>query len=335
MLQTMRDGLGRRSLIAGVAALCAAAVLLGVSASRTHAAVEVGETTPPGAEPVACLQDTNLVQEGSTDPSFEVPVGGGVITEWRHLGAALGARGGGLPGSARLLLWRPEVDTSYTLAGRSAIEAFGLGLNTFETRIPVAGGELLGLRSVTDIGICGSTGQPPAEVVFLTQVGTDLEPGQTEDLPESEAATRLNVAATLEPDADADGYGDESQDVEVTVGLRNKLKPKKKGFPVKVSCGGTECDAEIKGKASAKTSGGSSAAASKRITYKLKPKTISVGAGETLKTKVKLRKSKKSTKKLAKLLKKSSKGSKLKLTVSAENSIGSSDKAKDKAKLKG
>ena len=71
--------------------------------------------------------------------------------------------------------------------------------------------------------------------------------------------------------------------------------------------------------------------------FKLKTKTVPVGAGETTKTKLKLRKNKKKQKQLKKLLRSDSarKGSKLKLTVSASNELGSSDKLKDRAKLKG
>ena len=72
----------------------------------------------------------------------------------------------------------------------------------------------------------------------------------------------------------------------------------------------------------------------KKQSFKLKPKTLSIAADETKKTKLKLKQSKSSTKKLGRLLKNTRKGSKLKLTVSATNSLGAVDKLKVKTKLK-
>ena len=260
-----------------------------------------------------------------------VPAGGGVLTSWRHQGATG-------TGTGRLQVWTLDGGTIYTLAGRSDVETLAAGtLNEHGTRIPVSGGEILGLRTAgTDIG-CVSDLIFAAQDVASTdgQNTADPAPGEPRDMSGlTQTSVRVNVAATLEPDADGDGFGDESQDVELEVTLKNKLRPKRSGFPVKVSCGDSECEGTIKGKAIAKQKGGSSATVAKKQSFKLKPKTLSIAADETKKTKLKLKKSKSSTKQLGRLLRNTRKGSKLKLTVTATNTLGASDKVKSKAKLK-
>ncbi|MGI9557557.1 MAG: hypothetical protein ACR2N5_06420 [Solirubrobacterales bacterium] len=328
-----------RTVVAGAAALVLAALVLGWSASRSHGAVELGQVASVAGTNEACQIGFNLVQDSTTGPAYTVPTGGGVITSWSHEGIGVFTRGvgGEPPGSGRLLVWELIAGAEHRLVGGSAVQQFSVGLNTFDVRVPVDGGELLGLRTSAGAVGCVHTSHLPGDAASGEGEGaTDPQPGDVRFLDDvTQAMTRVNVAATLEPDADGDGYGDESQDVEIELRLKNRLKAKKKGFPVKVSCGGTDCEAKLKGTAIAKTKGGSSATAAKKTKFKVKTTKVSIDSGATKKTKLKMKKHKKSQRKLTKLLKGSSKGSKLKLTATAENSIGSSDKAKDKAKLKG
>ena len=276
-------GLARLAMGAAIAVT----LLLALSASRAHAATEIG-AVPTGAEIdllMPCSPGFNLVQNSSTGPSYDIPAAGGVITSWSHQGAALAVpratAAGVAPGSGRLLLWSPGAGPSHTLVGGSVVEDFSIGLNTFETRVPVSGGERLGLRTNAGPVGCISNGYSAGDVGSAEGPGaTDPQPGDPRTLADiSQAMTRVNVAATLESDADADGFGDESQDVELEVTLKNRLRPKRSGFPVRVSCGVTECDGTITGKAVAKQKGGSSATAAKKKkkkSFKLKPKTLSI-----------------------------------------------------------
>jgi hypothetical protein len=95
------------------------------------------------------------------------------------------------------------------------------GINPFNERLPVTGGDLLGLR----------VGNPPsglpfdfgggASCAFTAGLGNTVsygigssEPavGATSTLGAPVTLNRLNVIAQLEADADGDGYGDETQD---------------------------------------------------------------------------------------------------------------------------
>ncbi|MGH2978640.1 MAG: hypothetical protein ACRDLQ_03265, partial [Solirubrobacterales bacterium] len=112
---------------------------------------------------------------------------------------------------------------SYTLVGAGALRTLTPGgINTYYERIPVSGGDILGLR----------VGNPPtsplptdtgggASCAFTAGVGdsirygvaaTEPPPGSTTALPAPLTPNRLNVTAVLEADADADGFGDETQD---------------------------------------------------------------------------------------------------------------------------
>ncbi|MGI9557556.1 MAG: hypothetical protein ACR2N5_06415 [Solirubrobacterales bacterium] len=312
----------------------ASLLLLTLSAARSHAATEIGQTGAAGQMLLGCSPGVNFVQIGSTGPTYRVPDEGGVITEWRHEGAVgveTRPQASGVPpfGSARLLVWR-QGNAAFTLVDKTDIEEFASGPNAFVTRIPVDGDELLGLRTIAGDTACSSGFHTNADFLGVG-FGSDPAIGDVRPLNTiTSSDRRLNLAATVEPDKDGDGFGDETQDIELKVKLKGKLPVKRSGFPVKVKCG-AECDATIKGKATAKTSG--SASAAKKATFKVKSKKVSVGAGKTKKTKVKLKKA--SAKRLAGLLKQGAKGAKLKLTAKAENSIGSSDKAKAKSKLKG
>ncbi|MEO7198230.1 MAG: calcium-binding protein, partial [Solirubrobacterales bacterium] len=81
----------------------------------------------------------------------------------------------------------------------------------FKTRIPVAGGERLGYSFQTDNSSnCVSTSTAAAGDVAVAAVSGPL--GQAEPSGSPQTNTLMNVSATLEPDADRDGFGDETQD---------------------------------------------------------------------------------------------------------------------------
>jgi hypothetical protein len=90
------------------------------------------------------------------------------------------------------------------------------GVNTFPSRIPVAGGEHLGLRtdspsSAEDVDCLRDS--VAADVSGNSDTG-DPDPaiGASPTFFYTNPGTLLNVSATVEPDADRDGHGDETQD---------------------------------------------------------------------------------------------------------------------------
>jgi hypothetical protein len=112
----------------------------------------------------------------------------------------------------RLKIYRPTADQfEFVVVGESSFESISPGiLNSFPTRVPARAGDVLGF-SVT----AGSNG-----CVFSSVNIGDVYQGASGDPPVGSSArltgpsggVRLNISAVLEPDADRDGFGDESQD---------------------------------------------------------------------------------------------------------------------------
>ena len=101
--------------------------------------------------------------------------------------------------------------------GPSAVQIVGespgsvvFGNNTFDARIPVQAGDRLGLTSANEFEVTFvCEGPPPSSLGIFAAGGT---PGQTVPAAEGPGPVRIPVAALIEPDADNDGFGDETQD---------------------------------------------------------------------------------------------------------------------------
>jgi hypothetical protein len=123
----------------------------------------------------------------------------------------MGSAEDGSAGSGRLQLWRRVgMTTDFVLVGRSDLESFIAGIvNSFATRLPVSGGEILGLRGENAARTYdGMTGDNVLELS-----GGDPAPGETRSaVGAPDPVTLVNVFASLEADADGDGFGDETQD---------------------------------------------------------------------------------------------------------------------------
>ena len=173
-------------------------------ASSASAATTVGTTFSPGN---GCGPGTFL-QVTSPGSSYIVP-SRGVITSWSH-------QAGSVPTQMRLKLGVPAGGNNFTIVGESAPEIMAPNqVTTFPTRISVNGGELLGFffsgfgncatASVAGYGHAAGAGDQP--VGATAPYGMSPPPGP-----------RLDVSAVLEPDADNDGFGDETQDLCPTSG---------------------------------------------------------------------------------------------------------------------
>lgn len=198
-----------------------AAVTLGlalVAASPSQAALTIGEITPPG-NPLGCGAGTVIVQTSTASRSdYRVPPGGGVITQWS-------ARSwpGGPDQFLQLVLAGSDVsDDKVTFEGLSEFERIpttGEVLPySFKTRIPVDGGERLGLFGQSGGGFTytcayGFSGGPANRIIWgnIPQPvigGPPVVPAAGQVLGE-----RIPMEAKLEPDQDRDGFGDETQDL--------------------------------------------------------------------------------------------------------------------------
>jgi hypothetical protein len=176
-------------------------------ASQAQAATTLGQTAPGTA--TSCASTTTFLQAavGSGSPSYSVPAFGGVITSWS---TAANATAGGQV-ELKLFTGGP---IGYQVVAQDGPHALTPStLNRFPARITVGGGEILGLYYTTANTACEFPTSVPGDTTRY-KFGSSPDPplGMTYTTTASDATDRVNVAATLEPDADHDGYGDETQD---------------------------------------------------------------------------------------------------------------------------
>jgi hypothetical protein len=131
----------------------------------------------------------------------------GIITSWSYQATAVAQSG------LRLKFARPAGGNSFTIVGQSPLEAPVAGaLNTYtDVRFPVQVGDVIGYYSSSgSIAQCLKSGAG-ASFAFSDLMG-DQAPGSTADYGPPTSNFQADLSATLEPDADNDGFGDESQD---------------------------------------------------------------------------------------------------------------------------
>ena len=186
--------------ISVVATSALALTLLG--APVADGAVSVGQTAPG---PTQLCGTGNSAQSAEAGPPSYVIPSAGVITAWQHKAHADG-------GDGRLLVWDGPPVSPLTLAGRSGVEVFTAGeLRSYPTRVPVSPGDVLGLRVHSmNAGCTFMTGA--GDTAIARGAAPDIAPGESMATTSTLPNQRVNVSATLEPDADLDGFGDETQD---------------------------------------------------------------------------------------------------------------------------
>ena len=194
-----------------------------VAVSEAAAAISVGQIAgrPSDVAAYQCDVGTFAVTSTGMPPRYEIP-GDGVITSWRTY---TGAKGG--QGPVRLKVIRPVSASSFKVVGASKYinPAYDFANNTgangpFATRIPVVANDLIALgvgprKGVQTMPFClfnnGLIAQAQA------RSGADDPPSAASVLtwnasPLTYAADRVEISASLEPDLDHDGFGDETQD---------------------------------------------------------------------------------------------------------------------------
>jgi hypothetical protein len=189
--------------IGALGALAGAAGLL--LAGTASAATTLGETFVPAN---AFTQPSIGLQSQSPGNGYAAP-SPGVITSW-----SFQASFGAVPIGLKLKVGRPAGGSNFTIVGESAPKnPISNQLNTYtDVSIPVQAGDVIGLwpgTAVFEAHFFQFIG-PGAGFRGVVHAG-DLAPGDTDgfEAPQSE---QFDVSATLEPDADHDGFGDETQD---------------------------------------------------------------------------------------------------------------------------
>jgi uncharacterized repeat protein (TIGR01451 family) len=201
-MRELMTRLGRAGLATGMSGC----LLLGV-AGAASAATTIGQNGIAAAD-ATCGRGNTFIQTGTAAgvPSYAAPAGGGIITAWSFFA-------GSTPGEQdKLKVVRGTATADqFFVVGEGALETMTpSALNTFLVRIPVQAGDRLGLYTA-DGNDCVSTHTPGNTDDFIGSA--DPAPGTTATgIPESSSGEAYNISARVEPDADGDGWGDETQD---------------------------------------------------------------------------------------------------------------------------
>jgi len=191
--------MGRPLRVVVVMALAAASL---TAAPGAAAATEVGN---------ACVADgyasdftvLQLEKAGTDGLPLAVPKAG-VVTRW-NVGSGLASIL-----AENLRVFRPNGETgSFRTIADSSREAVLPGANTFATRISVRTGDRLGAFGASPSGALYCTSASSADV--MGAVHFDAAIGGTQAFTPN-PAFQVALSAVVEPDADRDGYGDETQD---------------------------------------------------------------------------------------------------------------------------
>jgi len=191
------------------AALATAAVPASASAAVTIGSPLVANATnnaPPGSCMVNPCTYTQTDAAVTPLPQYVVPdnVAHGVIVSWSFKASS---------GNNAIQVLRPQGNGAYVDAGHSPTvpAANGNVAVTTAARLPVQAGDVIGLYNDSN-GFVMSTS---AVNFFASNVVRSFDPAVAATPATPAAATpfsQLELQATIEPDADADGFGDETQD---------------------------------------------------------------------------------------------------------------------------
>jgi uncharacterized repeat protein (TIGR01451 family) len=200
---------GALSAVAAVAAaLCAAPAAL--------ASVTIGQT----GNTSACSSDQVMLQWTTNGAqSYAAPSPGGVVVSWSYQAGA---------GNAAITfkvyhttldakIWFVRAASVERLPGSNAGQVKPNTLNTFAELpgLPIQTGDVLGLtgRTGTAVSCISTTGPGSGDDQIRVKNPPDPPPGaESGGFLGSLSQLRLGVSAVIEPDADGDTYGDETQD---------------------------------------------------------------------------------------------------------------------------
>jgi hypothetical protein len=85
------------------------------------------------------------------------------------------------------------------------------GLHTFPSKVPVQAGDIIGISA--SAGSCAAIGVAGDTARYRNVAGGNTPVGGTASYGSTPGPVKYDIAANWEPDADADGYGDETQDL--------------------------------------------------------------------------------------------------------------------------
>lgn len=203
-----------------LATACAALAVSAVSATGASAATEIGDNCTATAAAGESLSATLFDVTSPANPLPLAAPAAGVVTSWK---LSLSVPGEVIPRviPQTLKVLRLDAGAKTALVVGEASGLIGSGPNVIPARIPVQAGDRVGLFGSGPVTIEGSTSE--VGTLFCSEQGDALvgailggtPPGATapyKELPEA-VEVRVPGTAVLEPDADGDGFGDETQDL--------------------------------------------------------------------------------------------------------------------------
>ena len=195
----------KKRFAVGATATVMALMLIGVGSAA--AATEFGShCTGNRAEKEQAYAVIQLSQAGAQTAA---PVSG-VVTAWKvNLIAAP------ISLSQQLKVFRPTGDPNqFQVVGESAPANVSGGENTFATRVPIHAGDRIGLFGNGEYGalFCKESAESKDPGSSIGIILGNPAIGSTAALATSDTEALVPVAAVIEPDADGDGFGDETQD---------------------------------------------------------------------------------------------------------------------------
>jgi hypothetical protein len=179
------------------------ALALGVGAAVALAAP--GSSTELGGTSTAFAVSVNspMAQFSTTPGTTSYTASDGVLTSWRY-------HSGSVAGTLRLMLFKPGA-APHVYEAMAASNTKHVDPDTgydFKERIPVKQGYVLGVADQT-VGYIGIAPVSSSDVMDGLPAGVQVGDTVTATGP---FAAREAVAATVESDADGDGFGDKTQD---------------------------------------------------------------------------------------------------------------------------
>jgi hypothetical protein len=188
--------------LAGIVAIVGVAMCALLGAASAFGAQQMGDpctATETSNAPTAIVLNNNM--SGAALPVDAPPEAAAVITKWKvDAPAGLGAV------AEQLLAFKQVEEEADQLVGESSLESVvGGAANEFTTRIPIPEYGHIGLRGPNGALLCSAP---------MHLAGTVSEPWAVGEMRRFIISVGIGVPviATLEPDRDHDGYGDETQD---------------------------------------------------------------------------------------------------------------------------
>ena len=174
--------------------------------AAASAAETIGQTAPAGG----CAAGESYTQGVLTSGTSYSPSAAGVITSWSSFAGSLANT------QIELLVLKPNPSagaTHFIATQRDQVRSLAQpsALNTFSgVRLPIEAGDRIGmfLPSIPGAGCFFNVGGADTGLFY----GGDPPLNVDSDFTGSNSSRRLNASAVVEPDADHDGFGDETQD---------------------------------------------------------------------------------------------------------------------------